>query len=296
MFAEEVNWQDLSTTDWVAAVLLLLALFVLWLGALERVVRKRQEPTQPVPWNAPTVLLSLLAQILLPAICVFLAMGCLLQAKPELSPGDLQADPLGIQIRLTAGIVGNLLLLVGIWIGLRRQLNIGWRDLGWNAPTWWRDLGLGVAAFVAFIPIGGLVLQVVEWLFKETAEEHPLITLLQEDPGPGIWLTSFVLAVLTAPLVEELIFRVLLQGYLEKREGMHSSSPGFRLPRFASLLIASGIFAALHPWPSTIPLFLFALVLGYLYRLTHRLLPCVIAHTCLNLSTFVQLWIKSQSS
>ncbi len=56
------------------------------------------------------------------------------------------------------------------------------------------------------------------------------------------------------------------------------------------ILLSSFIFAIVHLeyGPSAIPLFFFAVVLGYLYRQTHRLWPSVIAHASLNaLSTFI---------
>ena len=65
-----------------------------------------------------------------------------------------------------------------------------------------------------------------------------------------------------------------------------SSPPRTHMP----VLISSFIFGAVHfgAGPSPIPLFFFALALGYLYRQTHRLLPSVVAHMCLNtLSTLM---------
>ncbi len=61
-------------------------------------------------------------------------------------------------------------------------------------------------------------------------------------------------------------------------------------PQLLPLLISSLLFAAVHygNGPSPVPLFFFALMLGYLYRQTHRLWPSVVAHACLNaLSTIV---------
>ena len=63
-------------------------------------------------------------------------------------------------------------------------------------------------------------------------------------------------------------------------------------PSMAPILASSLAFAFVH-WdygPSWVPLFFFALMLGYLYRQTHRLWPSVVAHACLNgLSTLVML-------
>jgi membrane protease YdiL (CAAX protease family) len=55
-------------------------------------------------------------------------------------------------------------------------------------------------------------------------------------------------------------------------------------PAIAAILISSVIFAMLHAnnWPSPVPLFFLALILGYLYNRTHRLLPCIVVHALFN--------------
>lgn len=61
-------------------------------------------------------------------------------------------------------------------------------------------------------------------------------------------------------------------------------------PERLSIYLSSFVFAAVHlgNGPSPVPLFFYALMLGYLYRQTHRLWPSVVAHACLNaLSTIV---------
>ena len=58
------------------------------------------------------------------------------------------------------------------------------------------------------------------------------------------------------------------------------------------IVISSFLFAAMHggQWPAPVPLFFLALVLGYLYHQTHRLLPSLVVHALLNGSTFLTLW------
>ncbi|MES1213621.1 MAG: CPBP family intramembrane glutamic endopeptidase [Singulisphaera sp.] len=63
-------------------------------------------------------------------------------------------------------------------------------------------------------------------------------------------------------------------------------------PSVIPILLSSFIFAIVHLGygPSALPLFFFALVLGYLYRQTHRVWPSLIAHASLNaLSTFIMI-------
>jgi hypothetical protein len=156
-----------------------------------------------------------------------------------------------------------------------------------------------------------------------------------------------VLAVFLAPLVEEVLFRVLLQGWLEavltqraaqheevvaaattlpptpesfdgeippeilppaETEPANGAEPPPTLTTFRvapepveplvlrsagwmPIFFSSGLFALSHIeyGPSAAPLFFFALVLGYLYRQTHRIWPSLVLHMALNATTMLML-------
>jgi membrane protease YdiL (CAAX protease family) len=42
--------------------------------------------------------------------------------------------------------------------------------------------------------------------------------------------------------------------------------------------------------PEPIPLFLFAIFLGYVFQRTHCIIPCIVAHALFNLVSMVALW------
>ena len=60
------------------------------------------------------------------------------------------------------------------------------------------------------------------------------------------------------------------------------------------VFISAGIFALLHVahGPDFIALFILALGLGYIYRQTHRVLPCIIIHFMLNGTSMALLFCK----
>jgi membrane protease YdiL (CAAX protease family) len=60
------------------------------------------------------------------------------------------------------------------------------------------------------------------------------------------------------------------------------------LPVFVSSLVFG--IAHFGYGPEPIPLFFFAVFLGYVYQRTHRILPCIIAHGLFNLVSMVALW------
>ena len=63
-------------------------------------------------------------------------------------------------------------------------------------------------------------------------------------------------------------------------------------------LVASAVlFALLHAshGPDWVPLFFFAIGLGYLYRQTHRLLPCIVVHFLLNACSLVMFFFENHT-
>ena len=81
-----------------------------------------------------------------------------------------------------------------------------------------------------------------------------------------------IVAIVVAPLVEELCFRGA--GYAALR---------FRLGPLASALLTGMFFGALHfrPW-LIIPLAFIGILLGWLYERTNSILPGMIAHATHN--------------
>lgn len=181
-------------------------------------------------------------------------------------------------------VVGVVLGVTFLWFvtGARSS------DFGFPASTSQAhsDIRLGALASVALIiPI--LTIQASLALLDEyltgKVNKSPILESIMNDQtlGNSIWLAW--IAVIAAPIVEEMFFRVILQGWLEKVAlGRLVDSQGVR--PFWPILVSSLVFAALHAngGPDPLPIFILALALGYLYRQTHRLLPSLALHMCFN--------------
>jgi membrane protease YdiL (CAAX protease family) len=88
------------------------------------------------------------------------------------------------------------------------------RDLGVEPRELAADVRLGLIALVMLAPpVYGVQALLVTW-WKPS--EHPLIVLVRQAPHWDVFLWLCLSAGVVAPLVEELLFRVLLQGFLEK--------------------------------------------------------------------------------
>jgi membrane protease YdiL (CAAX protease family) len=98
--------------------------------------------------------------------------------------------------------------------------------------------------------------------------------------GVAGWVVVIFLAVIGAPIIEELYFRGLVQGAFTRRVG---AVPAI----FITALLFS--FAHVVDEGPLVPLVLFpaALVLGYLRHRTGRLAPGMVAHATFNASLFV---------
>lgn len=109
--------------------------------------------------------------------------------------------------------------------------------------SWWTTLRVTVlgtiAVFVLVLATSALSLQLSLWLGEPApAIAHEVLRVLRLDPTSAAALLLIFGAVVLAPLVEELLFRGMLQTWL-----LHT---GWFNSRWAVILTASVLFAAVH--------------------------------------------------
>jgi membrane protease YdiL (CAAX protease family) len=153
--------------------------------------------------------------------------------------GDKLKDlPLGERQALMAGNLIVSLTIVGVGlplIALRTGTTL--RDLGWSVRDIAGDLRLGLVSFVLLAPpvyaLQGLLVQ----FWKPS--KHPLVEMFKGAPDAGFFWLLFLSAAIAAPFFEEIVFRVLLQGYLEKwfsfRVGLHELLMGSVHPQLLAV-------------------------------------------------------------
>jgi membrane protease YdiL (CAAX protease family) len=197
---------------WVATfAALILGSLLGWTVALVRLAGGRPlvpySPRRPVPW----AFFDLLA-----LVAITLVTGAVVQLASGLSGRDDSAAlTLGEQRLQTAGVIVASLLSIAVGLPLV-WLRTGATpaDFGWDCGQATNDLRRGIIGFVLLAPpvLGLQALLVLFW----KPSKHPLIEGLKETPDLGLYTLAFAAAVVVAPLVEELLFRVILQGFLEK--------------------------------------------------------------------------------
>lgn len=138
----------------------------------------------------------------------------------------------------------------------------------------------GALTFLALIavlwPLGYAWKRLLDLLGIEAPAQDILTAFVKSDRALEVAVVFFF-AVIVAPLVEELLFRVGLFRWLRGRA-----------PRAVALLAPALVFAALHPyWAVVAPLFVFAIMLALAYERSGHPLTPVVAHSLFNLHTLL---------
>jgi membrane protease YdiL (CAAX protease family) len=304
------NADESSMIAWGMAVIL--ASIATWFYLIARRLRQGvvlpYEPRTPVPWGAWATLLAAIHVIgrIAPAIG-----GNIESNADEMSSAFDVTMQITLAALLQCAIVGMFLTAVVVISNATRQ-DVGLPASGRQAL---RDAAIGVlACLAAFLPVIGIR----AWVITQFGEPelHPMVqdVLKQEQPQVLLFAVVCFSAVVVAPICEELVFRLLLQGWLEKWDDMQRTNDECRMPNeeqesvgassFAILystffprgavpiLASSMIFAWAHLGHSTdpFPLFALAIFLGFTYQRTHRILPCIVAHATFNAISMIMLW------
>jgi len=136
-------------------------------------------------------------------------------------------------------------------------------------------LRIGYVTFCLAVPITFLLGTLTQMIVGDMPViTHPLITMLSDSDSGVMTLLVVFVAVVLAPLFEELIFRGFLYRALRDRLGV-----GFAIG------LSSMIFATVHPSGYTVlPIFGLSVLLCILYERTGSLVPSIILHSLHNLS------------
>lgn len=145
-----------------------------------------------------------------------------------------------------------------------------------------RQLLYGLVGFLACLAPTLVVFTLTE-PFRTDAELHPLLKLIGQDQTRGVLLAVTVSAVMVAPWVEEMAFRVIMQ-----RAFLRHFSPS------KSILLTAVLFCAIHPsWQDAVGLFPLAVVLGVTYHRTGSFLAVVLTHMLFNAHNILSMLMES---
>lgn len=157
----------------------------------------------------------------------------------------------------------------------------------------WKDLGWGVLAFAIMMPIVMSASQVFVWLAWAVERWYPdriahktLQAIVDEPRNPWTWVVAIGAAV-GAPIVEEFVYRVCLQGALVRATKR----------AWVSIAVVSTLFALSHwgavPWHAMLTLGVLGASIGVAYERTKRLAVPITIHVLFNVYNIAMaLWGK----
>jgi membrane protease YdiL (CAAX protease family) len=214
-------------------------------------------------------------------VCVLVFTGLNLTVVASRSGGNSGEELPGM-----AAVVISTLALQGASLGLvawfLRRNQMRWQDaFGFpRAPR--RAVLLGVVLGVLSLPLLWLLQAACGQLLTRLGWEPSPQTMIQiflESAGPAGKIYLALVAMLMAPLAEEILFRGILYAALKHR---------FRLG--VALGVSALVFAGLHAnAASFLPLAAFAVALARLYDHTQNLLAPITAHAVFNAGNVIFL-------
>ena len=134
------------------------------------------------------------------------------------------------------------------------------------------QIQIGIAGFfAAVIPMA--VAMAVTLPLRPRESQHALLKLMEDSPDFVYIFVIALTAVVSAPLLEEMLFRVILQGWLTTF-----------ISRNVAISIVAVIFASVHGWRNGLALLPLAFILGYVFDRRHSYLAVVVIHALFNAS------------
>ncbi len=130
----------------------------------------------------------------------------------DATPGNLSwAELMFVQAAINSVLIVLLPLLLRLVSGARLT------DLGISLRAWQRQVAIGVVAILMLMPAVYTVQMIclrLPGVPDEQVRAHPLQKMVREDPTGSVAYLAVLSAVILAPILEELLFRGILQTWL----------------------------------------------------------------------------------
>ena len=180
-----------------------------------------------------------------------------------------------------------------------------YEDMGLDSDRFGKDLIIGIVAFFMITPFVLAVQVLLQYLVDY---EHDTLEMLTGQFDWFLIATAWIAAGFVAPVFEEVVYRGLLLGWLHRvlvtgkplgdSDKIKMEDRPLVSEPWASWIavgISSLFFAAAHlgQGAAPVPLFILAMSLGYIYRRTGSIVPCIVVHFLLNAYTLVQVTLVS---
>lgn len=222
-------------------------------------------------------LYTLLCALKLPQVTDWLVSAGVLAQNAVDSPDEVKLTP-GV---LMAGMISQSVpgIIVVVFLVFRQINMVEFFGLRWRKALYLLLIGPMVAVIVHILFIGMEVAGYSNALKSIFGELKPqdIVRIYQETDAVFIRILLAVMAVVIAPVVEELVFRGYIYPVCKRYTG-----------RIIATFFASLFFSAVHfHIPALLPLFILAIVLTVAYELSGSLWVPISIHACFNAITLI---------
>lgn len=164
------------------------------------------------------------------------------------------------------------LFIIGFALVICRTLFIhGLKGLGLRFRTIPKDLIYALLTLLAILPVIEMALWMTELLGVEL-KKHPSLISLEQYPQVWMRVLIVTMTVGITPIIEELIFRGLLQ----------STIRGITRKPWVAILVTSILFASNHPPTHVFAIFFLSVAIGYSYEKSGSLIRAIFVHILFN--------------
>ncbi len=130
---------------------------------------------------------------------------------PDVTP-TTNAPALSMTEQMVIGAAIDVILLFMLPLLLIATTRSPLRDLGLSFTRWWQQAAVGIVALLAIQPVVYGVQFAMTTIWEN--HTHPLQKMVLEEFSPGVPQLSILLAVVVAPVFEEIMFRGIIQSWL----------------------------------------------------------------------------------
>ena len=232
-----------------------------------------RDPNDP-PWSSPAaVALWILSVFMIVFVPMVLVMPYLYSRLGGVMDRDqlaeiLVRDPTAVLIQALAIFPAHLITILVAWLIITKNRTYSFRDvLGWNSGgvRWWHYV-LILGGFLGLMMIVGSFVP---------EQDNEMLRMIKSSRS--VLYTIAILSVVTAPLIEEVVYRGILYSAFQRSVG-----------QVTAVGLVTLLFALVHVpqyWPSFSTIFLLtllSLILTLLRVYSGNLLPSIILHTVFN--------------
>ncbi|MDQ6907766.1 MAG: CPBP family glutamic-type intramembrane protease [Chloroflexota bacterium] len=232
-----------------------------------------------VPWGFWDVVIAAIPLLLSFALVV------VVHFLPSSTGTPASETPTSTRLLVANTVVGLVIygvILLLIWLVTVRKYHVGWSSLGVRRPPG-LYFALVIPILVGMYVAATLVSLVIVKLFYGGKAENPQVKDL--TGGGGFSWTRLILALITAsiaaPIIEELLFRGVLYGWLRTRW----SAVG-------GVILSAAIFSAAHAIPLILAsIFVVGLTLAIVYEKTKSTIATMTLHSLFNTIGVIAVFI-----